>query len=101
MTTVGRRTGHVGIGMGLGKRNVFIIATTAGYAILASLWILLSDRMLALLAGERASLSTIASFKGLGFVAVTALALALLLLRVTRPAASDNASIPASKNARS
>ncbi|GAB2177742.1 bifunctional diguanylate cyclase/phosphodiesterase [Dongia sp. agr-C8] len=72
--------------MRLSNRNSFILGVTAGYAILASLWILLSDHLLALLVGDANAASPLASLKGLGFVAATAVGLALLLRHVTRGA---------------
>jgi len=76
--------------MGVGNRNTFIIVATAAYAGLASLWILVSDRMLVLLTGADAA-TPLASLKGLGFVALTAIGLALLLRHASRRTAAARA----------
>ncbi|WP_395015540.1 EAL domain-containing protein [Dongia sp.] len=72
--------------MRLSNRNSFILGVTAGYVILASLWILLSDHLLALLVGDAYAASPVASLKGLAFVAASGVALVLLLRHVTRGA---------------
>jgi diguanylate cyclase (GGDEF)-like protein/PAS domain S-box-containing protein len=69
--------------MGVGNRNGFIIAATTGYAILATLWILFSDRMLEPFVADETALLRLSSLKGLGFVAVTAIGLAALLRYAT------------------
>jgi two-component system, cell cycle sensor histidine kinase and response regulator CckA len=55
---------------------------TLSYAIFASLWIFFSDALLGLLVRDPQQLVRLSVFKGLAFVAVTALLLSLLLHRV-------------------
>ncbi len=67
----------------------FIWAATVGYVVLAALWIVFSDRLLALV-DDPALIPWLASLKGLVFVAVTAIALAMALCRVAeRPDAVE------------
>ncbi len=82
--------------MRLTNRSRFILGVTAGYVVLASLWILLSDRLLTLLIGDARAASPLASLKGLGFVAASAIGLVLLLRHVTRGAtpAEEPAAMP-------
>jgi len=51
-------------------RHRFILRATAGYAILASAWIVLSDRLLAMMASA-SDMAWLSIIKGLGFVVVT------------------------------
>ena len=60
------------------------LAIAGGYALVASLWILFSDQVIARLAATPATLSWLQTVKGWGFVAVTALLLYLLLARLLR-----------------
>jgi diguanylate cyclase (GGDEF)-like protein/PAS domain S-box-containing protein len=60
-------------------RNWFIWTAAFGYAVLAALWIVFSDRLLLLLGGDPEVMARYASVKGLGFVAVTAIALVIAL----------------------
>jgi len=69
--------------MGFSRRFTFITLATAGYAVLASLWILLSDRLLELMVEDGYGASPLASLKGLTFVVVTAAGLFLLLRHAT------------------
>ncbi len=57
-------------------------AVTLSYAIFASLWILFSDALLGLLVRDPEQLVRISVYKGLAFVGVTAVLLAVLLHRV-------------------
>ena len=58
----------------------------AAYAAAASLWILLSDRIVRVSVGRPGLAETFASVKGLAFVALTSGALYLLLRRLGREA---------------
>ncbi len=64
--------------MSLSPRGRFILKATFGYAGLASAWVLLSDQMLAGLI-DTATVTMLASGKGLAFVAVTSVLLAVAL----------------------
>jgi len=55
------------------------LRVAAVYAVVSGLWIWLSDRVLALLVHDHATLSMIQTWKGLGFIGVTALLLFLAL----------------------
>ena len=58
--------------------NRFIVLAVLAYAVLASLWIVFSDRMLIAIADPEQA-ARLSSFKGLAFVLVTAVALAAAL----------------------
>lgn len=58
------------------------MAFSVGYAVLAALWILGSDRALKLLTTDPVMLSTLQSSKGLAFVAFTSLLLYFLILHL-------------------
>lgn len=57
-------------------------AVTLSYAVFAALWILFSDALLGLVVRDSEQLMRISVYKGLAFVAVTAVLLAVLLHRV-------------------
>ena len=61
----------------------FDVRVTAVYGIVAALWIIISDRLLAIISPQRL-LWEINTWKGLGFVAVTALALFVIISREAR-----------------
>ncbi len=66
---------------GLGRRTPVLL-----YALGATLWILLSDLLVATLVADPWALSLVSAFKGLAFVAVTSLLLYWALSRGRRPA---------------
>ncbi len=72
------------------KRDRFAVAVTIGYLGFASIWIVLTDRTVAILA-DPASQAWFATAKGLTFVAVTALLL-FFALRTVPP--EEDAGIP-------
>ena len=69
----------------------FALRVALLYAVIGGAWILFSDRALEGLAGDPRLIVLISVFKGLGFVAVTALALWLLLRRGPAAMASAGA----------
>lgn len=64
---------------------------TPAYVLLAGTWILLSDALLARVAGEVATMAYFSLAKGAAFVLVTGLILYLALARGTQPAAAPQA----------
>ena len=70
------------------NRNRFIIGVTLGYAVLATLWIVFSDRILAEIANP-AAMNALGTLKGIAFVAVTTIGLAIALRYVPLPAGAS------------
>ncbi len=68
-------------------RNRFILRAAAGYAVLASVWIFFSDRILGLIV-EPDLVAAFATAKGIAFVIVTSALLVLALRRVPRGSAA-------------
>ena len=68
----------------------FALTVGLAYVALAGVWIFASDRMLAALAPDAATLSALQTWKGWGFVAITGLLLYFVILR--RPADPEPAS---------
>ena len=75
------------------QRDVFIYRATLGYAVLASLWIFASDRVLAMFA-DIANMVWLSTTKGLVFVALTTVLLFLALKTVPSPPSSTIAVQP-------
>lgn len=63
----------------MGTDNRAVLGIVLAYAIVAGLWILLSDRVLFWLVADPGRLAQVSAWKGLAFVAVTAGLLAVLL----------------------
>src|SRR5690242_2488439 len=61
----------------------FDVRVTAVYGIVAALWIIISDRLIAAMSPQN-MFADINTLKGLGFVAVTALALFVIISREAR-----------------
>ncbi len=65
------------------------LRVTVGYALLASLWIALSDRLLERVADDLARLTDLQTAKGWLFVTASALGLQVLTVRILRQAQSE------------
>ena len=72
---------------GSGRTRMYVFA----YVLAASLWILVSDRVLRIAVPSPGAAEALASAKGIGFVLLSALLLVLLLRRVSRAAEAQAA----------
>lgn len=70
-----------------------MVVISAGYATLATLWILFSDHALALFATSPESMTTLSVYKGLAFVAVTSGFLCILVRRTYGAIEARNAEL--------
>ena len=74
-------------------RSAIAVRVAGIYGVVASLWIMFSDRLIGLAADGPHQLTQMQTYKGWGFVAITAALLALLVHGYTRRLAEEQASV--------